>query len=100
MNHVKNERRGRLKSESLDELMRLRINGPRVLRYFPAAKYAKAWIEAGHMRTDDSSGRKRKHTEIEDPNEDDSNSSEDDEESNVEILESEGKFDFLDSALF
>ena len=52
------------------------------------------------VRTDDSSGRKRKHTEIEDPNEDDSNSSEDDEESNVEILESEGKFDFLDSALF
>ena len=38
--------------------------------------------------------------EIEDPNEDDSNSSKDDEESNVEILESEGKFDFLDSALF
>lgn len=55
MNHIKYDRRARLTSKNLDNLMRLRINGPKELDRFASAKYAQAWVKAGHLRTDDPS---------------------------------------------
>ena len=53
MNHIKNKRRSRMGEITLEELLRIRLNGPSRLEQFPAAKYSKLWIEAGHMRSDD-----------------------------------------------
>ena len=53
MNHIKHKRRGRMGQVNLEELLRIRLNGPNRLELFPAAKYSKLWIEAGHMRSDD-----------------------------------------------
>jgi hypothetical protein len=66
MNHIKYDRRARLTSENLDHIMRLRINGPEQLDRFPAAKYARAWVDKGHMKTDDPARqRKRARYEVE-----------------------------------
>lgn len=71
MNHIKYDRRASLNSETLDYLMRLRINGPKQLDRFASAKYAKAWVNQGHLRTDDpSQQRKRKIAEVDDDDED------------------------------
>ena len=72
MNHIKYDRRASLTSINLDHLMRLRINGPNKLDRFASAKYARAWVKAGHWRTDDSSrGQKRKREEVGDNDEED-----------------------------
>lgn len=55
MNHIRTSRRSRLGPESLDALMRVRINGPNNIDRFAASKYAKKWIEENHMKTDDAS---------------------------------------------
>lgn len=52
MNHIMNSRRSRLSSQSIDNLMRIRINGPDKIEEFSASKYAKAWIAQGHKRSD------------------------------------------------
>lgn len=52
MNYIKSKRRARLLPETLDHIMRIRINGPEVKK-FAARKYAKAWVNEKHMRTDD-----------------------------------------------
>jgi hypothetical protein len=62
--------RNRLETESLNNLMRIKINGPDV-PHFDAAKYARSWIETKGMRTDDphnkkSLSRKRKYSESDD----------------------------------
>jgi hypothetical protein len=62
MNDIRNNRR-LLSPENLNNLMRLRINGPKELDKFPAAKYAKEWVK-GHLRTDDPAQvRKKPRTE-------------------------------------
>lgn len=75
MNHIRNKRRKSLTSEHLDALMRVRLNGPNNIERFSAIKYAKAWIKANHMRTDDPSQQKApKTTNIsEDEDEEDDN---------------------------
>ena len=52
MNHIKYDRRASPISEPLDDLMWLRINGPKQLDRFASAKYARAWVKRKHMRTD------------------------------------------------
>ena len=59
MNHIKYDRRASLTSKNLDHIMRLRINGPKSLDRFPSAKYARAWVAAKHMRTDDYGQQKK-----------------------------------------
>ena len=61
--HIRSERRSRLTTENLQNLLRLRLNGPS-LEDLNARKYAKAWIKAGHFETDDPRLRgKQKKTE-------------------------------------
>lgn len=64
MNHIKNKRRGSLNSEHLDAIMRIRINGPSNIEKFSAMKYAKAWIDDNHMRTDDPADQKRRSNDL------------------------------------
>ena len=65
MNHIKYDRRSSLNSESLDHLIRCRINGPKQLDRFPSAKYARAWVKRKHMLTDDPNHQgKRKFVEV------------------------------------
>ena len=64
MNHIKYDRRARLKSENLDHLLRIRINGPKELDRFASAKYARAWVNAGHLRTDDPSQIRKRKREV------------------------------------
>lgn len=60
MNHVRTARRSKLQGNTLDNLLRIRINGPKEIQNFNAAKYAKAWISQNHLRTDDPSQIKKK----------------------------------------
>ena len=72
MNHIKYDRRSRITSENLDNWMRIRINGPKEIDRFPSANYAKLWIKAGHLCTDDPMRqRKRQNVETTDDEEDD-----------------------------
>ena len=64
MNHIKNERRSKITSDNLDSILRLRINGPKQLDRFPSAKYARAWLKKGHMRTDDSARQTKRTAEV------------------------------------
>ena len=64
MNHIKHKRRAKLNTKNLENLMRLRLNGPRELDRFLPAKYARAWLAEGHMRTDDPM-KDRRRTNVE-----------------------------------
>lgn len=57
MNHVRNDRRKRLSGEHLEDIMRIKLNGPDDISRFGAAKYADWWVRAGKMKTDDPLGR-------------------------------------------
>lgn len=59
MNHILTSRRMSLTSEHVDDLLRVRINGPDDLREFSAEKYASIWVR-GHKRSDDPSCKKSK----------------------------------------
>ena len=59
MNHVRTSRRSRLTPHHLDDIMRIRINGPKNIKQFPASHYANLWIKAGHLRTDDKAQIKK-----------------------------------------
>ena len=70
MNHIRTKRRASLHGTTIQSLMRIRMNGPE-LPEFNAFKYAKAWIDAGNMRTDDTTwvkkdSKKRKLDDYED----------------------------------
>lgn len=58
LNHVRNDRK-KLLGSNLEDILRIKLNGPTDLNKFGAAKYAKKWINEGHMRTDDPSGRRK-----------------------------------------
>lgn len=53
MNHAKYDRRSRLSGANLENIMRIRINGPNDMALFSAVKFAKRWISDGYYRTDD-----------------------------------------------
>ena len=46
--------------ETIEALMRIRLNAPRNIRKFKAVDYAKQWISEGHFRVDTPQKRKRK----------------------------------------
>ena len=46
--------------ETIEALMRIRLNAPRNIRKFKAVDYAKQWISEGHFRADTPQKRKRK----------------------------------------
>jgi hypothetical protein len=70
MNHIKYDRRARLSSLNLDHLMRIRINGPRALDRFASGRYARAWVKAGHLRTDDPMQQRKRKAEVLEDDED------------------------------
>lgn len=53
LNHIKNKRRSSLKPKHIQDIMRIRLNGPNELEKFPASRYANAFIKDNHIRTDD-----------------------------------------------
>lgn len=59
MNFIKNPTTNRLLPSTLDERMRVKINGEDKLALFNAEHYAREWIKAGHMRSDDPSKRRK-----------------------------------------
>uniref|UniRef100_A0A915KER0 ceramide glucosyltransferase n=2 Tax=Romanomermis culicivorax TaxID=13658 RepID=A0A915KER0_ROMCU len=52
--------RSSLEELSLDALLHLRINGPNDFEQFKVSKYAKAWVAANHLRSDDPIQQKKK----------------------------------------
>ena len=65
MNYLRNKRRSRMNPETIEALMRIRLNVPRNIRKFKAIDYAKQWISEGHFRVDTPQKRKRKTTQKE-----------------------------------
>jgi hypothetical protein len=59
LTHIKYDRRSRLTPKNLRNIMFLRINGPEP-ENLDAVKYAKKWIESGHMATDDPRQQRKK----------------------------------------
>lgn len=53
MNHIKFDRRSKLTPRHVEDLLRIRINGPDNMDSFSAIKYAKRWVNQNHLRTDD-----------------------------------------------
>ena len=68
MNYLRNPRRSSLSSENLEDLMRIRINGPKQVSKFRANEYARHFIdEENHLRADDPTFKKTKvHLDLED----------------------------------
>ena len=56
LKHARYDRRARLIQETLDAILRIRINGPDIDE-FNAMKYAKLWKSAGKMLTDAPGGK-------------------------------------------
>ena len=50
MNHIHNKQRNRLKPDTTDHLLRLRVNGPDNINQFPAEKFAGMWLEGECIR--------------------------------------------------
>lgn len=59
LNYLRNDRRKTLSGAHLDDILNIKLNGPSDLNKFVATKYARAWLNAGKMRTDDPSGRRK-----------------------------------------
>lgn len=66
MNHIKNKRRARLTAKHMEDIMRIRLNGVDELEKFPAARYARDFINEKHIKTDDPRWQKKATTSIED----------------------------------
>lgn len=67
LNYIRNDRRKCLSGGHLEDIMRIKLNGPEDLNKFGASKYAAQWIREGHLRTDDPQGQKgsKKKKELE-----------------------------------
>jgi hypothetical protein len=59
MNYIKNKRRSNLVLKNLENLVRVKINGPKSLPEFDAPYYALEWSKS-HFRTDDERKREVK----------------------------------------
>lgn len=61
LKYIRDTHRSRLTPESLDAVLRIKLNGPDELEYFAAAKYASKWVRK-HMPSDAISGSSKKNT--------------------------------------
>ena len=50
--HIRSKRRSTLAPDTIQNLMRIRLNGPKNIQKFPALEYAKVWIKQNNMLTD------------------------------------------------
>lgn len=53
LKYIRNDHRTALSPNHLEDIMRIKLNGPDDIDKFAATKYAKKWINEGHLRTDD-----------------------------------------------
>lgn len=58
LKYIRDTHRSRLMPKNLDAILRIKINGPDDLHHFAAEKYAKKWIDDGHLATDNKLGAK------------------------------------------
>lgn len=58
LNYIRNSRRSRLTAEHLEDIMRIKLNGPDDIDKFSASKYASKWVRAGRMRTDNPQNKR------------------------------------------
>ncbi len=58
MKHTRYDRRSSLKGSTLDKILRIRINGPDIGEFDPL-RYARIWLQEGHMLTDAPESEKR-----------------------------------------
>jgi len=58
MKYLRDSRRSRLVPQHFDAMMRIKLNGPDELDYFPAARYADKWIKSGKYATDNPANKK------------------------------------------
>lgn len=63
MNHIKSPRRAQITTNHLNDMLRIRINGPNDINKFGPRKYAQIWINKGHLRTDDPTRKKPRRAE-------------------------------------
>lgn len=56
LKYIRDTHRNRLTPKNLDAMMRIKLNGPDELNHFAAEKYAKKWIDKGHLATDNKIG--------------------------------------------
>ena len=52
LSHIRDQRCSRLTPKHIEDKLRMRINGPTPEK-FNSVKYAKTWVKAGKMRSDD-----------------------------------------------
>lgn len=55
LDHIRNQRRTRLSARHIEDLLRIRCNGPSDITKFDAGKYAKHWLKK-HQDTGDPRG--------------------------------------------
>ena len=60
LNHFNSTRRSRLTPKHVQDITRIRVNGPPIYEFDPT-KYALHWINTGHLRTDDHIASKDKN---------------------------------------
>lgn len=63
---LKSKRTNRLTDAHVNDLLRIKINGPDSIHEFAANKYAKEWLKQNHRRTDDPLRKKMKASDFND----------------------------------
>jgi hypothetical protein len=59
MNYIKDERSSRLSARAVEDKIRIKINSEQDLALFDAERFARAWVENNHMRTDDPAQQRK-----------------------------------------
>jgi len=70
LNILKTSRRSRLAPKILDNLIRIKMNGPLEISKFDSMKYAEVWIKSGHFPVDDKIRRYEKDSRVDGDNPD------------------------------
>lgn len=52
LKYIRDEHRSRLTPQNLDTILRIKLNGPDEIADFPAEKYARRWVNKGHLMSD------------------------------------------------
>ena len=50
--HIRSKRRNKLGEDTLENMLRIRLNGPKTINQFASLEYAKAWALSNNMLTD------------------------------------------------
>lgn len=61
LKYIRDDHRSRLTPENLDYILRIKLNGPDDIVDFQAEKYAKRWVDKGHLTSDSQIQSKKSH---------------------------------------